>query len=67
MNWHSHAVDPVALLILPWEHGVTIAKRDRDGSIHGCRDVSHGEHFASIVAAWKADAAANGLPIEDHT
>jgi len=68
MNWNSHSRNPVALIIMPWLDGpgVTIAKLDADGTLYGCRDVTHGEHFDSIVAAWKADAASQGLPVEYH-
>jgi len=64
--WNRTARDAVALVILPWPEGpgITICKRDRDGKLYGCRDVTRGEHFASIVEAWKADALKQGLTVD---
>lgn len=71
IDWHHVCPDPVALVLLPWspctEHpgGTTIVKRNRNGALHGCRDVTAGPHHASIVQAWIEDAQGNGLPVED--
>jgi hypothetical protein len=64
VTWARASRDPRALVFLPWGHkGITIAKRDADGKLYGCRDVAHGLGFADILAAWIADA--RELPIED--
>ena len=64
INWSRASHDPRALVFLPWGNkGITIAKRDADGKLYGCRDVGHGHGFVECIAAWIADA--RGLPIED--
>lgn len=64
VDWSRASHDPRALVFLPWGHkGITIAKRDADGKLYGCRDVSHALGFADILAAWIADAGE--LTIED--
>jgi hypothetical protein len=64
VSWARASHDPRALVFLRWGHkGITIAKRDVDGKLYGCRDVAHGLGFADIIAAWFADA--RDLTIED--
>lgn len=64
VSWARASHDPRALVFLPWGHkGITIAKRDADGKLYGCRDVAHGLGFADILAAWFADVGE--LAIED--
>lgn len=68
VEWNSFARNPVALLILPWDQGgFTIAKRDRDGRLVGCRDVSAKASYPTdCLTAWIETERANGLAIEDH-
>lgn len=61
-----HCPAPVALVLLPWREGCTIAERDADGTLYGCRDVSFGELYSSIVSTWIDGARAEGLAIEDR-
>lgn len=65
--WHGHAANATALVILPWEHGTTIAKRDNSGQLYGCRDVTHGPAHDAIVKAWVDDSRDRlGLAIDDQ-
>lgn len=66
INWDRAAPNPVALVFLPWELGVTIVKRDISGGLHGCRDVARGEHFADCIRAWVSSEHERGLRIEDR-
>ena len=69
VSWRRAARNPVALVILPWEQGgVTIAHRDSDGTLHGCRDVSNIDDgkFAACVAAWISDERSRGRAIDDR-
>lgn len=65
INFRRACPAPVALVIVRWEdRGVTIAKADADGALYGCRDITYGPSFDSIVAAWISDAEACGLAVE---
>lgn len=64
INWRRAAPRPVALVILPWEDkGVTIAKRDADGTLYGCRDIGFNRNrnmtsapsFNDCLNAWISD------------
>lgn len=70
IEWNRVGPSPVALVILPCEIGVAIVKRDADGRLYGCREVTLKSHdrgvFAQIVAAWIRDSKSQGLAIEDH-
>lgn len=68
IRWSGLPNAPVALLILPWPEGpgCTIIKRDRDGALYGCRDMTDGPRTAALVAAWIADAKRAGLAVEDR-
>jgi hypothetical protein len=65
LNFARACPNPVALLILPWPRkGATVAHRDADGTLYGCRDVSYGTHFETILKAWIRGAEKQGLDVE---
>lgn len=67
VTWYGVAQNPVALMLLPWiGGGTTVVKRDADGKLYGCRDVSLGPHHDSIVAAWADEARGKGVDVEDY-
>lgn len=56
-----------ALVLLPWsEGGVSVAWRDRDGKLWGCRDIAFGLGHEECLNAWTADACREGFKIEDR-
>ena len=67
IDWQRAARNPVALVFLPWVHGVTIAMQDASGAIHGCRDVSFGDSFWPCIAAWIKTEQERGLVVDDRT
>jgi len=65
IDWHKPAPNPETLLILPLpRQGAIVAWRDKTGTVHGCRDVSYGLNFDTILSAWITDARKRGLEIE---
>lgn len=70
IRWDGHARAPVALVLLDFHvngaGGTTIVRRDADGSLHGCRDVSPGNGHDQCVAAWIKCELDKGLRIDDR-
>lgn len=65
--WDRVAAEPVALVLLPWKRGgTTVARRDNDGTLYGCRDVTAGPSHDGIVQAWVEGDRAKGLLIDDQ-
>ena len=65
IDWGCFCPNPVSVVILPWEHGLTIPQRDASGKLYGCRDVSDGPCQVEILDAWIADGIRCGLAVED--
>lgn len=56
----------VALVLLSWKHGTTVAHLGADGVLYGCRDVNTGPGHDSCIAAWISVDRERGLRIEDR-
>jgi len=66
IDWTRASQQPVALVLLPWEGGCTIAKEDTDGTLCGCRDVTYGPYYADVVCHWINGAIQDGLRVKDY-
>jgi len=73
VDWNQHAQDPEALLLVPLSDptlgitGTTVAKRDANGRLYGCRDIVDGPAHDGAIEILIGLAEDDGLAIEYRT